>query len=1231
MPGSGLLGGRYRIEEPPIGQGGMGVVYKAYDVALKNRLVAVKTIKGPVDDIALEQFRKEWDVLIKLSHPNIVNIFDVGEFGDSEGKKPYLVMQLLRGCHLGELLKANGSRLEPERVVNIMSQVCRGLQEAHKQSVIHRDLKPSNLFVLEDDTVIVIDFGIVHLAGNETGTGLKGTLPYMAPEQLEGKSSPQSDIYSLGVVCYEALTGRKPFDAKSPGELVEAIRSHIPPAISQLNDSVPYSLTQVIHRALAKQPYHRFSSAREFAEILQRALRNEAIPQFDRAKIAPRLSRVRKALGEGECTYAREMLTEIEAEGIIDPEISLLRIQTEKAMRSRTIHQLLESARFLLEGEDYPLALQKVQNVLELEPTNIDALALKAEVERTSDSSQGKKWYDIGRQHLEHQSFSKAREAAEQIRKVDVRLASELLFEIGAREQQHSRLQQERQQLYDSALTAYRNGEISTALSKLEKVIELGKRLSGRAQTDSQYVKLYEEIRSERDELQKSYAEGTKALESKDFNRALAICRDVLSHRPDDKLFRALELQVHDFERQAKSAAIAEIYSRIHAEPDLEKKFQLAKDASNQFPDEQMFAQALKLVRERRDLVNSIVSRARLYESQGQIPEAVNQWDMLRKIYPQHPGLDYELDRLSRKQEDYLRDQARAGWVDKIQRALMTRSFKDADSFIKAAGLEFPDDSELSYLKQRLDEALQKRSQAQTLLEEGQRLAASGDRLAAIQRLHAGRELDETDPAIRAALIAVLGDHARTLIAKEWRAALLFVEEALSLDPADPGTASVSQLIEDAKRREQMDRLFADVRALIANGQQDRAIAKVEQCLREFPEDVTLLQLLNRLKGEFPPMERSAGAAGSVSSVSGPAAPERMSEATTTDPVLEAVPTRAQAVNAPTFNASRVLGAPRAENEPRSFERKSSIEADQQPSSRPAVEPANLAGGEAGGRGFRGPLSIASDKPEHKGGSTSKTSTYVLIALTAVVVLLLTVIGVQALKRSRRTGSPVQNNATATNARGIEEGQNPHTDAGSHRPRHTPTDTTKARLSPPLASKVADPNSPGKDSNLSGAESRRANITVEFESDPAGARVTAEDYKNKNCITPCKLRFPEGIYNVSFSSSGYESKDQVFELPGTDHVGVTLSKKVKTYTVDYSRPNLKVSVDDEDKGLAPGTLQLSVGTHRLKAEGNGFSDTRTITVEDGDSGDGHITLGPGHAPKGDFKPDDSETPATAAK
>jgi serine/threonine protein kinase len=1226
MPGSGLLGGRYRIEEPPIGQGGMGVVYKGYDVALKNRLVAVKTIKGPVDELAIEQFRKEWDVLIKLSHPNIVNIFDVGEFGEGEDKKPYLVMQLLRGCHLGELLKTNGSRLEPERLVNIMCQVCRGLQEAHKHNVIHRDLKPSNLFVLEDDTVIVIDFGIVHLAGNETRTGLKGTLPYMAPEQLEGKSSQQSDIYSLGVVCYEALTGRKPFDGKTPGELVDAIRSQIPPAISQLNDSVPFSLTQVIHRALAKQPYHRFSSAREFSDILQRALRNEPIPQLDRAKIAPRLSRVRKALGEGECTYAREMLTEIEAEGIIDPEISLLRIQTEKAMRSRTMHQLLESARFLLEGDDYPLALQKVQNVLELEPTNIDALALKAEIERNSDSSQAKKWYDLGRQHLEHQSFSKAREAAEQIRKVDVRLASELLFEIGAREQQHSRLQQERQQLYDSALTAYGNGEISTALSKLEQVIELGKRLSGRVQTDSQYVKLYEEIRSERDELQKSYAEGTKALESKDFKRAQEICREILSRRPDDKLFRALELQVQDLERQAQSAAIAELYAGISAEPDLEKKFQLAKNASDQFPDEQMFAQALKLVRERRDLVNSIVSRARLYESQGQIPEAVNQWDMLRKIYPQHPGLEYEQDRLSRKQEDYLRDQARAGWVDKIQRALMTRNFKDADNFIGAASLEFPEDSELSYLRRRLDEALQKRDEARSLFDEGQRLAAEGDRVSAIRRLHAARELDESDPAIRAALVTVLGEHARSLIAKDWRAALLFVEEAHSIDPGGADVISVSQLVEEAKRREQMDRLFADVRNLTAKGQPAGAIAKVEQCLREYPEDVALLQLLNKLRSAEPlssPAAAGSENASSRSAVNPPATGAGVGPGWTSS-VQTLPPTWQGASDSVPPGSSRVLPGqpPAAPGTP--IQPSPSGSTDQQRVSTQKPEAGGVgAGVTAGPRpdAWDGRASGTFEPENHATRSGGNRSTYILAGLSAMVVLLLIVVGLQWIKRSRRGGD--LNPAQTANTNVLPVG-NPAEKGSVSKVSPTPKTSTGPGKNVSLSAAPTDvkPTQP--------SESRKPVLPFTLQSDPPSARVKL-DYRNLSCTTPCDWKLPEGMYTVSISAPGYETADRVFNVPGPGSVLVTLQKKVKTYLIDSTPPNLGVWVDDEQKGRTPVNLKLNMGPHRLRVEGNGFSETRTVTVDEEDPEQTPLNFGPGHAPKGDVKSEDTETPGRSPK
>src|ERR1700728_852965 len=416
MPGSGLLGGRYRIENA-IGQGGMGVVYRAVDTAFR-RYVAVKTIKGEVDELALEYFRKESEALAGLSVPNIIDIYDVGEFTDKDGKRPYFVMPLLQGANLGAILDASESRLDPERLVGIICQACKGLQAAHNRNVIHRDLKPSNLFVLEDDSVKIIDFGVAHLAGKDTGTTLKGTLYYMAPEQLDGKPTPQSDIFSLGVVCYQALTGRRPFDGKTIPEVITSIRSGIPAPIPDLNPSVSYLLAKVVHRALAKQPYNRFT-AREFSDFLQRALRNDPLPQFEALRIGPRLNQIRKALGEGDCRYAGDLLHELEAEGYIEHEIAPLRAKIEGATRSRTVHQLLESARARKEEGDYPLALEKVRNARAVDPGNIDAIALEDEIQNCISTCGIDQWYRIARQHLDNKHFAKSREAVDEILKLD--------------------------------------------------------------------------------------------------------------------------------------------------------------------------------------------------------------------------------------------------------------------------------------------------------------------------------------------------------------------------------------------------------------------------------------------------------------------------------------------------------------------------------------------------------------------------------------------------------------------------------------------------------------------------------------------------------------------------------------------------------------------------------------------------------------------------------------------
>jgi serine/threonine protein kinase len=492
------LGIRYQIEGPPIGQGGMGVVYKAFDTVTK-RFVAVKTLKDDIDPPSIDLFQKEWSLLAQLSHPNIVDVLDIGELVENGRHRPYFVMPLLPGMTLDALMK-RGPRLTPERGIEIVCQACRGLQAAHSRGLIHRDLKPSNLFVMDDDTVKIIDFGVVHLADTESRTCMKGTLPYMAPEQLELKAaSSRSDIFSLGVVCYEALTGQKPFERSTTQEIIDAIRSHIPPPISQLNSAVSDQVSRAVHKAMAKQPYHRFSSAREFSEILQRAIRNEHIEMLDRSKIQPRMNRIKKALNDGDFQLATDILDELESEGNFDPEMSVLRAKTEQAARSRTIYQLIESARMRMEEQEYTLALQNVQRVLDLDPANSNALAMKREINRQRNGRQIEKWVQIAQQHFDNKLFANSRQAIDEVQKVDPAdtRARDLLAAVDRSEYEIAMLHQERQQLYEAALTAYRNGEISNALSKLEKAIDLGKRAPGPPSTDGQYLVLYQQIRSE--------------------------------------------------------------------------------------------------------------------------------------------------------------------------------------------------------------------------------------------------------------------------------------------------------------------------------------------------------------------------------------------------------------------------------------------------------------------------------------------------------------------------------------------------------------------------------------------------------------------------------------------------------------------------------------------------------------------------------------------------------------
>jgi serine/threonine protein kinase len=835
-----------------LGQGGMGVVYCAYDAKTKSD-VALKTMRDVSDPAAVEMFEKEWALLAGISHPNIIDIRDVGEITEDGRKKPFFVMPLLRGATLAALIEESSARLTVERIVGMIGQVCRGLQVAHDHGLIHRDIKPSNIFVMEDDTVKIIDFGVVHLAGTRSITGHKGTWQYMAPEQVDLKpATPSSDVFSVGVVCYEALTGKRPFARPTAVETAQAVRKYIAAPAFEINSSVSQLLSMVVHKAMAKEPIHRFVSAREFGDTLQRAFLNQPIERFDPARIQPRIERAKKALLEGDEGFAGEILAELEAEGNIGQEISVLRGQIEQRTSQKKIRLLLETARTRAEQDEIPLALEKIQEVLGVDPENSEALTLRSSIEKRRNERQIESWMALARRHLDRHDFAEARQALREVLRMRPSdgAAGDLLAETDRREQQSQRIRNEREQLYGSAMRAYQNGEVSSALNKLERLLELGNQTPGASvpERDAIYQGLYNQVRTERDAIQNAYAAVRRNLAEKAFARGLEICDEFAAKYPNDTLFQALRLEAVEQQRQEQSAYIAEVGRRADAEPDLDRKVNILKEACERYPAEQQFQTSLKITRERRDLILSIVGRARQYEERNQFAEALAQWDILRNIYPRYPGIDVEIEQLAKRREDQARDESKARLVETIDQALDSSDFARALDLAAGALAENPQDAELAALAKSARERFDRASRARTLLADGQQLMLEkrfGEAAVALRRAALS---DPKSTLIRDCLVNSLVEQARAAVDVDWRQAEPLIQEACDLDANHPGVRSLRGLIADSRRKELVPQCLAEARDLQSAGDLEGALEKIAPALKQFPNDVRLSQAHASLK-----------------------------------------------------------------------------------------------------------------------------------------------------------------------------------------------------------------------------------------------------------------------------------------------------------------------------------------------------------------------------------------------
>src|SRR5215470_9628934 len=305
---------RYEIKSR-IGRGGMGDLYLAFDPNT-NRLVAIKLLNATLDSAELrERFSREARALAALSHPNIVTIYDTGEFEDS----PFIVMEYVRGETLAELIRRRAS-LSVSQKLMLMEELCAGLAQAHEAGIVHRDIKPANLMVDQQNHLKILDFGIARVAeGNRTRIGVPltmmnmqiGTPGYMSPEQIEGgEVDHRCDIFAVGAVCYELLAFDEAFSGANTNQIESRVMRGTPRPLATLVPGLDPEIDEIILRALKTDPNKRYQDAATFQRALERyrlRLEPEAAEESPKSAPPPAAPRGSTREARAEAAYQRAL------------------------------------------------------------------------------------------------------------------------------------------------------------------------------------------------------------------------------------------------------------------------------------------------------------------------------------------------------------------------------------------------------------------------------------------------------------------------------------------------------------------------------------------------------------------------------------------------------------------------------------------------------------------------------------------------------------------------------------------------------------------------------------------------------------------------------------------------------------------------------------------------------------------------------------------------------------
>ncbi len=799
--GRGLSRGRDRYElGERLGSGAMGVVYRGRD-RTTNKEVALKTLIDARDPALLRRFYEECRKLSALpDHPNLIEIRDLVELEADGVRKPFLVMSFVRGESLAAII-ARQKPMPVTDAVKIGLQVLRGLQAAHEGGVIHRDIKPSNIMVLADGSVKLIDFGLAHSAGRLPQTTMgAGTPLYCSPEQtMQGPLGPASDLFSAGVVVYEMLTGAPPFSGKSEADLNYQIRSVYPPSVAQANPQVNESIARVLHKAMAKKASHRFSSAVDFGNALERAFHNQAVDDvFDSAYMRERLHGAETAFAAGELDDAQAVADDL-ADAYLDENVFRLRAQ----IRLERARLLVATARRRIRAREFSAALSSVEQALALDADNRTAQMMREEIAAGQAQEEIDRLQQSARKRIEGFEFDDARKVLAQLseKRPDDPELHRLQSQLRRSESEYVEAQRAVNSLYDAAVNDFQRGKVGAALERITRVLELDAQWP-RTDRTRKFEAFQAELISARQELETAELQVKNLAGAGQFDEALKLCSETLRRYPDNAGFEALRMNVEQSRRRHVVDFVAAVESELGAEPDLDKQLEIISRARQQFPNEPRLAESADLIERRKELVDRLLENARAYIEQGEYAEAIAEYRRLKEVHPQRPDTDRYIQQLEARRLQQEQSRRLATLARPVQQAIEAGNFDEARKRLAEARQQAPDETEWGTLAAAIEQRAAEVQQSSILVDEGRRLLEAGEPNNAVPKLEEALRGDPGNTQCRRYLVEALLAHAKSLFENDWRAAAPLVQRAFEIEPKHPLALSLGRAIEGRRAAE---------------------------------------------------------------------------------------------------------------------------------------------------------------------------------------------------------------------------------------------------------------------------------------------------------------------------------------------------------------------------------------------------------------------------------------------